>query len=62
MLWLAALDPVCGKPIFKSDLIRVPAAEVPKLIAAYNNTGDKEDQSQKQDGAATPKLSNNAGE
>ena len=40
---VAALDPICSKPVTKSDLVRVSLSEVPKLIAAYNNSGeDKE--------------------
>lgn len=51
---LSVVDPICGKPINKEDLSRLPLTEVPKLIAAYNNSGDdkkkKEDEGQGSDG------------
>jgi len=48
------VDPICGKAVSKNSLIRTPAIDVPKLIAAYNNSGERED-----DGK-TPKGNNQA--
>lgn len=45
-----ALDPICNKPLVKAEVTRVSLAEVPKLIAAYNNSGTEGEKKDNKDG------------
>ena len=57
------VDPICSKPVNKQDLNRVPLTDVPKIIAAYNNSGeDKNKEGEGQSGADATKSSQNGGE